>query len=89
MTDRQRPTRTRQGQQPGELIADPQATQTAPAAGPCRARRDLGGGSPDYVVDVWVSDQLRAKHGRTGLSLWQALEAGRHPRTRRGTAARP
>ncbi len=79
MTPRQRPARTRQAQQPGEPTADTQARQTAPAAGPGRTRRDLGGGSPDYVADVWVSDQLRAKHARTDVSLWQALAVGRQP----------
>ncbi len=79
MTPRQRPARTRQGQQPGEPIADTQARQTAPVAGPCRTPRDTGRGSPDHVVEVWVSDQLRTKHARTGLSLWQALAAGRQP----------
>ncbi len=79
MTARQRPAPTRQPRQAGPPIADTQAGSTASAAAPGSARRDIGRGSPDYVVEVWVSDQLRARHARTGLSLWQALEAGRQP----------
>jgi len=78
VTPRQQPARTRQGQ-PGEPIADTPARNTAPVAGPGRARRDLGGRSPNYVAEVWASDQPRAKHARTGLSLWQALAARRQP----------
>ena len=32
---------------------------------------------PDYVIVTWVSEQLRDRVQRTGLSLAEALRAGR------------
>jgi len=79
MTARHRAGRARRGRQAGPPIADTQAGDDT-AAPPGRDRRDITRGSPDYVVEVWVSDQLRVQ--RTGMSLWQPLEVGRQPAPR-------
>ena len=79
VTARERAARTRRARQPDPPIADTQASDAGRAATTGDARRDIGGASPEYVIDVWASDQLRLEHGP---SLWQVLEAGRSPAPR-------
>jgi hypothetical protein len=79
VTARERAARPRRARQPAPPIADTPASDAGRAATAGNARRGIGGASPEYVINVWVSDQLRPKHARTGPSLWQVLEAGRGP----------
>ena len=79
VTARERAARTRQARQPDLPIADTRASDAMQSSTAGNARGDIGGASPQYVIDVWVSDQLRPKQAHTGPSVWQVLEADRSP----------
>jgi len=50
------------------------------------ARRAPGTRPPEYVIETWVSEQLRDRIQRTGKSLAEALQAtDTHPYTQTHT----
>jgi hypothetical protein len=79
VTARERAARPRRGRQLGPPIADTRASDAVQAATPGSACRDIGGASPEYVIEVWASDELRPKCAPTGLSVWQMLAADLKP----------
>ena len=69
--------------QPGQHDADTTAAQDLPQAPPRPGPPPAGYRPPEFVVEVWVSPQLRARHPDWPLSLHEAVQVGHRPNPER------